>query len=542
MNRVFCSPIIVIALLGAACSAVPQAVPAGSGSEVAQPKHGGTLLTRISRDFDDQDVSYTGQNFMTPMAYSSLLAFKKGPDVKYDELTLEPELAERWEVAPDAKTFTFHLRKGVKYANLPPVNGRELTSADIKWSYEYATRTGQFKGLPPGNKAWMFEGIDRVETPDPYTAVVHFQIPNVPFIYYSADDVNPIMPREIFEQDGHYKDRIVGSGPFQLDVAASQKGSRYAWKKHPGYWEQGKPYLDEVRWVVVADSSAALAAFQTKQLDHLGVESFDYRTSLEFKKQNPEAVLHQYPSEAGLHMYILTSRPPLNDLRVRRALAMAIDREELSRLYAGGSLPWSPTGAMIGLFTDEEARKLHRYDPAEARRLLTEAGHSRVDIVMNYPGKTRGEVFISIIELLQAQLKKAGIDMALKSIDPTEASQERRRKDYYVALGSLAQTETGDWDQAIFKSYHGKSPGNYGDYVDPELDRLLEAQRAEVDAAKRKELLRSAVKRITDNVYALDLIYLPNWQAWQPWLKNYAVNRGQRGGHSTHFDRAWLDK
>src|SRR5207245_6863803 len=97
----------------------------------------------------------------------------------------------------------------------------------------------------------------RVETPDPYTVVISFKQPFVPFIYNTADDHNPIMAHEIYDQDGHYKDLIVGSGSYQLDAVSSQKGARWVWKKNPTYWDAGKPYIDEGRWVVIGDNSAA---------------------------------------------------------------------------------------------------------------------------------------------------------------------------------------------------------------------------------------------------------------------------------------------
>ncbi len=106
-------------------------------------------------------------------------------------------------------------------------------------------------------------------------------------------------------------------------------------------------------------------------------------------------------------------------------------------------------------------------------------------------------------------------------------------------MGSLAPGESGDYDQAIFATYHSKSKANYGDFKDPELDKLLEAQRAVVDPKQREEVLRQAVRRIIDQMWAIDLQYNPKWQAWQPWLKNYAANRGQQG---YHFENAWIEK
>src|SRR5207249_4308880 len=200
--------------------------------------------------------------------FNSLLGFKSGPGIDYNDLTLQPELAEKWEIGPDARTFTFHLRKGVKFHDLPPANGREVTSADVKWSFEYWSRTGwaKEKKLPLGQFEWFFEGVQAIEAPDPSTVSVKFQDPFVPFISYAGSDFNTVAPHEVYEQDGHLKDRAIGTGAFWVDFASSQKGTRWVYKKNSTYWDTGKPYIDEIRWLVLPDDATTLAAFQTKQV------------------------------------------------------------------------------------------------------------------------------------------------------------------------------------------------------------------------------------------------------------------------------------
>jgi hypothetical protein len=157
----------------------PNSQSSSSTASSGTPKSGGIARLRVTNDPFDWDMSFAGKSipndYGQDLAYDSLLAFKHGPGIDFGASILQPNLAEKWET-PDAITYTFHLRQGVKFANLPPVNGRELTSADIKWSYEYWSRTGQFKDkqLPPSQYASYFEGITGIQTPDPYTVVVTF--------------------------------------------------------------------------------------------------------------------------------------------------------------------------------------------------------------------------------------------------------------------------------------------------------------------------------------------------------------------------------
>ena len=113
------------------------------------------------------------------------MGVKLGPSVDFNDVQLVPLLAEKWEISPDAKTYTFQLRKGVKFQNLPPVNGREFTSDDVKFSYEYSSRTGQFKEskLPPGKFVQYFEGLEKIETPDANTAVLHLKSGNPDLLF-----------------------------------------------------------------------------------------------------------------------------------------------------------------------------------------------------------------------------------------------------------------------------------------------------------------------------------------------------------------------
>src|SRR5487761_1373332 len=148
-RRLLGSGVAGAALALAACGRAGQSASKQQASNsVGKPRVGGKLSGTVTSDPSGWDLTYS----KTPpldhgcaLAYEGLLGAKHGPNVNYEDLVIQPELATKWET-PDAQTYTFHLRQGVKFANLPPVNGRELTSADIKWSCEYNSRTGELAG------------------------------------------------------------------------------------------------------------------------------------------------------------------------------------------------------------------------------------------------------------------------------------------------------------------------------------------------------------------------------------------------------------
>ncbi len=539
------------ALASVACGAPQQAAPsAGMGGEPAQagtPKPGGVLNVRWSEDPWDFDMTYTGQSTVNSdsmkLAYNSLLTFKVGPDVRFDEFIVQPALAESWEVSPDARTYTFHLRKGVKWANLPPLNGREFTSADVKWSYEYFSRTGQFKDkkLPQSQVDWMFEGMEAVETPDSYTAIVRFKEPMAPFLNYAATGTNPITPHEIYDADGDLKSRIVGTGPFQLDTAASQKGTRWVFKKNPDYWDTGKPYIDEVRQLLIKDDSAAYAAFQTKQIDHLSDVS-DPVTAQTIANNNPQAQKYEF-LYSGLYLLMQTKKAPVSDPQVRRAISMALDRDEYIKTMAGGKGAWSLAGEgpLSDLFTQEEIKSITKQDVEGARKLLADAGYPNgVTVEMHVP-TDRGDKQIKQSELIQAMLKRAGITMNLKTMPYSDVSAKRKAHDFMMDY--FSEFPRPDIDAVIYSTFYPGAKSNYTEVDDPRLTQLLLAQRQQPDPTKRREILREAVRYIAENALGTSIARDTRYAYAQPYVKNFAphMDRGI-SNYAAAAIGSWLDK
>jgi len=521
-----------------------QATGALPQHDTGTQQRGGTLRLPVSVDPYDWDLSYGGIGAANTsglaLAYSNLLNFRAGPDVPYPDNIMEPGLAERWEVSPDARQFTFYLRKGVKFANLPPLNGREFTSADVKWTFEYYSRTGEFKDkkLPRSPIDWIYEGIDTVETPDPYSVVVRFKDPFASFLgNTAADRWSPIAPKDIYEQDGHLKERMVGTGPFQLDQTASQKGSRWVFKKHPAYFREGLPYIDEVRWLVIPDDATSYAAFQAKQLDLLtGDISVEIAESL--KKNNPTAVMYRYQEPAPLQLFFNVKRPPLDDIRVRKAMALSINRDEFIKTFAGGEGRWALAAAIAGLFTEQEVKQIIRHDPEEAKRLLREAGFGDgINLEFMYT-PSRGDGYISEMELLIAQLKRTGINVTAKSTDRAADQQRKQTGDFEITMVSNARFagDVGDWAIATFTP---STPQNFNQVDDPRLGAMLKALRSETNQASRRERVREIARFLYDNVLGLAIYHGVGHSFWHPYLKNYAPNYWKRG---TPIVESWLEK
>jgi len=526
----------VAALASAACRPLKPAHQAPAQGTI---KSGGKFTQAAKADPPGFDPSTRFVTTASVLGYplDRLLGRKTGPDVKYDDFVIEPRLADKWET-PDAQTYTFHLHPGVRFANLAPVNGREMTPADIKWTLEFLSRTGDASALKPAPSAAMFEGLESVESPDAATAVVHFKEPFAPFLNTITLEYSGILAREVGDLSGGYAQNVIGTGPWQLDTGASAPGQHWVFKKNPSYFRQGLPYLEQITQLIIPDDATANAAFETRQLDILDYTGLTDQLAGQITRAAANAVVFNYLSTEGKHLYINVGKPPLNDERVRKAFLMCIDRDAMIEALADGKGEWAVAGGIPGLFSDAEVRQMLTFDPAQAKQLLNAAGYGNgLDLTAMYPGQKYGQELIDQWQLIQAQVKKAGINLVLQSVDSTEESNRKRSGDFQLEM--VPKMLEGDLDETIYTSFYSKSAGNYSRINDPTLDQLVLAQRREPDLAKRRELWRQLARAVADGAWSTALYYRTQYQLWQPYLKDYYPNQGYRGWPLV---ASWLDK
>src|SRR6267142_1762383 len=237
--------------------------PALWGQETTTPKRGGILHVRgwdpvhfdphLTRAF----MTHTALSFV----YSKLLRHKVGPDVRPGMFIVEPDLAERWE-EPDDTTYIFHLRKGVKWHNKPPVSGRELVAEDVKFTYDrFLTEKGN------GNR-YLLDDVDRIEVVDRYTVKFVLKEPFVWLINVLAYPLSTwIVAPEVAQQYGDLKkvDTAIGTGPFILE--RYEPNVKSVFKRNPDYFVKDLPWVDGVEWLVLDDPSTGLAMYRTGKID-----------------------------------------------------------------------------------------------------------------------------------------------------------------------------------------------------------------------------------------------------------------------------------
>lgn len=533
-------------LAGGAALAACSGRVGGGGSQSKPPAANRTPKTggefNAAQAIDPFDFDPTGKvlqnGFVIELCYNALLTIKRGDGVGYSELVSQPSLAQKWET-PDAQTYTFHLQPNARWQNLAPVNGRAVTSEDVRFSMEYQSRTGQLKSskLPTSLNVSMYEGLDSIETPDAATAVIHFKEPFIPFLQHMSLERNAVLANEVYERDGNFTSTMVGTGPYQLDANASQHGSRWVLVRNPTYFVEGRPSIDRVNFLVITDDSTNVSAFQTKQIDFLEQKFVTPATAPQIARANPSAVDWPFNGTSGGLLFENVKRPPLDDIRIRRAIALSIDRDAFMKTFSAGQGEWAIAGGQPGLFSHDEIHSLLKFDPAQARQLVSDAGFPNgVELELHY-SPSRGQLGANTVQLIQAQLKAGNINVTLKPQDEATFSQTQR--DGNFQLDYEVKPQVGDIDAYIYYNWYSKSNGNFGKVADPELDAMLEEQRRDVDPAKRRETLRQAVKYITDNAYYPAFFYGQGHYFWQSYVKNFAPNIAH---NAPPIYDSWIDK
>jgi len=354
----------------AAAAKYPDWIPASP----KPPKRGGVLARASAWDppvIDPRLTQSIGLFQFVGLTSNRLIRYSFPEETNNaDDVTLRPDLAESWQSSSDSRVWTFKIRQGVKWHNVPPLKGRELTAADVKYCYEQYAKEGV--------QAFTFQEIEGMETPDKHTLRVHLKTPNTLFPQNVAESVTVIFPREVLEEDGDLKKRLIGTGPYILKEHTRKV--RIVLQRNPDYYDKGRPYLDEMVILSTPDSATRKAAFRTGQSEILHVAS---PSEVEvILKTNPTAVAQEYKDWlAPFGLALSQDKPPFNDLRVRRAISMAIDRQkQVDTLYEGhGIAGW---GVPYVYYRDsrptlKELGPWWQYRPEEAKKLMAEAGHAK---------------------------------------------------------------------------------------------------------------------------------------------------------------------
>jgi peptide/nickel transport system substrate-binding protein len=491
--------LVLVALLGTACFSAPggnsDVLDEGSPREVdaGPPQPGGTFryaLPSDARSLDPHKESSFNTHIAIGSTYSKLVDFKTGPDIPYGTSVLEGDLAESWETSPDGATWTFHLRHGVTFHDIAPVNGREFVAQDVLCTFQ------RIRELP-GHQVRQIAMVQDVSAPDDHTVVFTLTEPHAEFDTILAGHFMWMLPCEALRGEFDVATTPIGTGPFAME--RWERDRERVLVANRDYYVEGQPYLDRVEISIVPDQATAIAAFRTGQTDYISGLSLDMAQAERILTEDPTARLFREQGLTQTRVYMNQAREPFDDVRVRRAVALAIDRQGmLNTIRAGGGLSGPVTPSLFGGLPSEESARLQPHDPEQAKRLLAEAGFpqgfsTRMILTDGY-----GENVVREAQWVQQDLAKVGINVELLVQDyATYFTESFATENYDMGYGLQTILSA---DEYLNDEWTADGPRNWFGIADPELDRMVADQRGELDKAAREMKLLDVQRYIIENV------------------------------------------
>ena len=552
-----------------------------TGRVVSAPEYGGTIT------FARRSAPPTFDNLFHPWAYgviSGVVERLGTPDWAIDRneydfssptvlplFAVTGALAESWET-PDPLTYIFHIRQGVHWHNKAPMNGREFTASDVEYNFHRVFGIGS--GFTAENKppvlycrgaAACAAPVESIAATDKWTVVIKLKEPTFTALFsFLIHWSTMMMPPEVIKEYGDVQDwrNVVGTGPYELTDYV--EGSSLTWTKNPDYWgydekypENRLPYVDEISALIMSEGATRLAALRSGKVDYVGwiggatLRSMDIADNL--RKTNPEIAQWPFTNRSNSAYAMETTKPPFSDIRVRKAMQMALDHETINNTFNKGLGNWKPEGlagdAVVGVSTPfeewpEELQQEYTYNPAGAEALLDEAGYPRGPDGVRFKTDVVHSVVhqdVAYTELVAGYWAEIGIEVAIDAVD---AATYGARVSAGHDFEGLAWTASGVDSQDLLNTigYYSVQGANLPGGIDPTYEALYEAAAAAQSIEEQQRALKEANMYIVENHWIIWGTKVPQIEAALPWLKGYNGEIwGPQAGNSI-LARLWIDQ
>ena len=550
-----------VALAGS-LALLPAAVQAQSEAE--KPQYGGTLnigmvyVTLSPLAWDPADWAWKFQQD-TGLMYEQLFAadltkskrnggpYSFKPDSWLPTDAIRGELAESWQWKDNPPRVEIKLRKGVMFPEKPGVMAaRELVADDVVQSFYRLDKSP--KRIPT-----YFDHVEKVEATDPHTVVFTFKNYFAEWDYrFGWGYYSGIVPKEVADAGAGNWKNANGTGPFLLTDYV--QGNAVTFSKNPIYWDKetigGQPYklpfVDKIIYRTIKDEATFLTALRTAKLDVL--EGFRWSAVDELKKNAPQLQFARGLDTGGTFLAMRVDTKPFDDIRVRRALNMAVNKQEIVTSFYGGNaelLAYPQHPDYIGYFEPLEkmpdsVKELFTYNPTKAKALLAEAGYPngfsfKVQVCSCSPDH------MDLLPLVAAYLEKVGVKIEIQPMEYaaflSAMTTKTHAAGYFMRNGHTNPTTT------IRKSFVTKQTWNPSQYSDPAFDKKMADVYVEPDEAKRQVMLKEMTREILDKAPYIWLPVSYSNSAWWPWVKNYGgeLRAGSERPGPIHA-RMWIDQ
>jgi peptide/nickel transport system substrate-binding protein len=425
-----------------------------------------------------------------------------------DNLNVAPGLAESWEI-PDPLTYIFHLHRGVRFHD-----GRLLTSRDVKWTFD-----SLMQGKVHSAKTATYRYVDHIETPDDYTVIFRMKEPDAALLWNMSDGAIGIVP---YGSGNEVTRNPIGSGPFKFVSAETDK--EVILQRNDDYWAQ-KPKLERVRFAVVPDATTEALELR-KGTGDISINSLTPDTVVTLQHEPFLAVEHAPGTEIQYLGFNLRD-PILKDVRVRQAIAYALNRTPMIRYLLNG---WAePARSILPPQSWAYNGNVPQYDhdPEKARQLLDAAGYPLVNGVRFHLTMKTSTVESTrlMVAVMQQQLREVGIALDIRTFESATFLAD-------VTHGAFQMYGLrwvgGNEDPDIFYVFHSSrfppNGANRGFYKNNRVDELIDQARREVDPKVRKPIYAEVQEIVANELPYIDLWYLDNVMVHNKRVRSLQLN------------------
>jgi peptide/nickel transport system substrate-binding protein len=532
-------------------------------AQAPKPQYGGELnignvyvtVSPMSADSGDWAWKY-GQD--TGLAYEQLFVAdlsksrrNGGPygftsDAWLPSDAIRGELAEKWEMKQNPLRVEVQLRKGVMWAAKPGVmEAREFVADDVIFAFDRINKS-------PKKIPGYFDHVDKVEATGRHGVTFFLKTYNAEWDYrFGWGYYSGILPKEVVAAGANNWKNVTGTGPFQ--VADYVQGNSLVYAKNPNYWgaetiggqSHKLPFVDKITYRFIKDEQTFITALRTAKLDLL--EAVRWSHIDELKRSAPKLQWNRYLGNFGLFVALRMDQKPFDDIRVRRALNLAVDKQAIIKSYFGGQaemLTWPMHPTYTGYFEPldkmpEEVKELYTFNPAKAKQLLAEAG---VPSGFTFKVQTSSaSVDNDLLQMVAAYLAKVGVKMEIQVLEYgaffSAMMTRTNAPGYFMQLGNTNPTT------ALRKSFVKGQVWNPMQFTDPEVDKKMAETYAEPDERVRQVKVRLLTRSVLEKA---PVIVLPTpyvYTGWWPWVKNYGgeLRAGSERPGPIHA-RMWVDQ
>ena len=449
-----------------------------------------------------------------------------------------PDLATSWKWSDDGKTLTFALQKGVAWHD-----GKPFTAADVKCTFDLLAGKAPENFKVNFRKGW-YANVESVTANGELEAIFKLKAPQPALLALLASGFTPIYPCHV--PPARMRQAPVGTGPFKFVEYKSNQTIKVT--RNPNYWKPGRPYLDGIEYTIIANRSTAILSFVSGKHD----VTFPYEITVplvgDIKAQMPSAICDISPMNVAANL-LMNPVPPFDDLEMRRAVAMSIDRKAFVDILTqgkgdtGGAMQPLPEGRW-GL-PEAELRALPGYDldvaksRDKARAVMAAHGYGQ-DKRLKLKLSTRNlPTYRDASVILISQLKEIWIDAELQLVETAQWVPKLIRRDYQFGLSQVGNG-VDDPDQNYPENYACGSR-TYMDYCNKEIDAMIAAQSAERDQDKRRKIAWEIDRKLTQEAVRPMIYYMRGGTCWRPEVKNMTimVNSIFNGWR---MEDVWLDR